>query len=62
VTFKGNKSKTERIALGVTYELNRTETRAADYYCEAQFDNAGSKKHRIGGLPKDRYSDHYGQI
>jgi hypothetical protein len=49
-------------ALGVKYELDRTETRAADHYCQAQFDNKGSKKDRIGGPLKDRHSDHSGQI
>jgi hypothetical protein len=47
VTIKGNK------ALGVKYELDRTKTRAADHYHQAQFDNTGSKKDRIGGPPKD---------
>jgi hypothetical protein len=28
----------------------------------AQFDNTGSEKDRIGGPPKDRHSDHSGQI
>jgi hypothetical protein len=49
-------------ALGVKYKLDRTETRAADHYCQAKFDNKGSKKDRIGGPPKDRHSDHSGQI
>jgi hypothetical protein len=49
-------------ALGVKYEIDWTETRAADHYHQAQFDNTGSKKDRISGPPKDRYSDHSGLI
>jgi hypothetical protein len=40
----------------------RAETRAADHYLQAQFDNTRSKKDRICGPPKDRHSDHSGQI
>jgi hypothetical protein len=49
-------------AWGVKYKLDRTEIRAADRYCQAKFDNKGSKKDRIGGPPKNRHSDHSGQI
>jgi hypothetical protein len=49
-------------ALGVKYKLDRTETRAADCYCQAKFDNKGSKKDQISGPPKDGHSDHSGII
>jgi hypothetical protein len=48
--------------LVVKYKLDRTETRAADRYCQAKFDNKWSKKDQIGGPPKDCHSDHSGQI
>jgi hypothetical protein len=42
-TFKGNKRKTWYVALhwDVEYELNRTESRAEDHYCQTQFDKIG---------------------
>jgi hypothetical protein len=49
-------------ALGVKYKLDWTEIRSADCFCQAKFDNKGSKKDRIGGPPKNRHSDHSGQI
>jgi hypothetical protein len=49
-------------ALGVKYKLDRTETRVADRYCQAKFDNKGSKKDGMGGPSKYRPSDHSGQI
>jgi hypothetical protein len=57
VTFKGNKSTGSnhgplKLVHGVIYKLDPTETRAADHYHQAQFDNTGSKKDRIGGLQR----------
>jgi hypothetical protein len=55
-------NKWQKKAFGVKYELDPAETRAADHYCQAKFDNKGYKKDRICGPPKDCHSDHSGQI
>jgi hypothetical protein len=46
----------------VKYELDPTETRAADHYRQDQIDNKGSKKDRVYGPSEDRRSDYSGTI
>jgi hypothetical protein len=49
-------------ALGVIFELDWTETRAADHYGQAQFYNKGSKKDRIGSDPSEAWSNAISRI